>query len=270
MASKPVIRVAVHGAAGRVGREVLRVVAAAPDMTLTAAIDRVPQDELPALPTSVPYYVEPLHGLTHASVDVVVDFTNAAASIAMAPRALAAGARLVIGSTGFTEDQLAYLDGLCLEHGLSAIVAPNFTIGAVLLTKLAAMAAPYFDYVDLIEEHHEAKIDAPSGTALAIAKAISDARPEGFQRNVPEREPLEGTRGGDYESIMVHSSRMPGRMAHHQVTFGGQGQTLTLRHDTINRECYMPGVLMAVRRVGELEKGLTVGLDRLLDIAEPR
>jgi len=119
--------------------------------------------------------------------------------------------------------------------------------------------------VEIAEEHHEEKIDAPSGTALSIAKAIHEAHPARFQRNVPEREPLAGTRGGDYQGISIHSSRMPGRMAHHQVTFGGLGQTLSLRHDTINRECYMPGVLLAVRKVGELE-GLVVGLDKLLGL----
>ena len=109
------------------------------------------------------------------------------------------------------------------------------------------------------------KVDAPSGTALGIAKAVHEAHPERFAHNDPEREPLSGTRGGDYEGISIHAARMPGRMAHHQVTFGGPGQTLSLRHDTTDRECYMPGVLMAVRKVGGLS-GLTVGLDKLMGL----
>jgi 4-hydroxy-tetrahydrodipicolinate reductase len=263
MTSQTNIRVAIHGAAGRVGREVLRAVGAASDMTLTAAIDRIPQANLDPLPADVPYFIDVRDALTHAPSDVIVDFSLAAASYAMLPQALDAGARPVIGTTGFSDDQLNHIDALCREHKLGGVLAPNFTIGAVLLTRLAAMAAPYFDYVDLIEEHHEMKVDAPSGTALAIAKAIHEAHPEAFAHNNPEREPLPGSRGADYHGISVHSARMPGRMAHHQVTFGGPGQSLTLRHDTNNRECYMPGVLLAVRKVGELE-GLTIGLEKLM------
>ena len=266
MTSQTNIRVAVHGAAGRVGREVLRAVDAAPDMTLVAAIDRIPPpNELEPLPASVPYYTDASTGYRAAKADVVVDFSIAAASYPMVPIALAAGTRPVIGTTGFSEDQIAYLDAQCREHKLGGVLAPNFTIGAVLLGKLAAIAAPYFEYVDVLEEHHEMKVDAPSGTALGIAKSIHDAHPEPFAHNEPEREPLAGTRGGDYNGISIHSSRMPGRMAHHQVTFGGPGQTLTLRHDTTNRECYMPGVLLAVRKVMDLE-GLSVGLDTLLGL----
>lgn len=265
MTNQKSIRVAVHGAAGRVGREVLRAVDAAPDMTLVGAFDRIPQNELEPLPAKVDYYTETHQGLDHIKADVIVDFSVAAASYPMIPMALAAGTRPVIGTTGFTPDQIKYLDGLCREHRLGGLLAPNFTIGAVLLTKLAAMAAPYFDYVDVYEEHHEMKIDAPSGTALGIAQAIHDAHPGAFEHNDPTREPLAGTRGGNFHGISVHSSRMPGRMAHHQVTFGGPGQTLTLRHDTSNRECYMPGVLMAVRKVHELY-GLVVGLDKLMGL----
>jgi 4-hydroxy-tetrahydrodipicolinate reductase len=266
MTSKSPIRVAVHGAVGRVGQEVLRAVDSAQDMTLTVAIDRVPQAETTGLPLHVPYYNDVREALNHAPSDVIVDFSLAAASLAMVPLALSAGARPVIGTTGITEEQVAYLDGLCRKHKRGGFLAPNFTIGAVLLTKLAALAAPYFDYVDLIEEHHEMKVDAPSGTALGIAKAIHEAHPERFSYNNPEREPVPGTRGADYEGISIHSARLPGRMAHHQVTFGGPGQSLTLRHDTNNRECYMPGVLMAVRKVVELNDGLTVGLDKLMHI----
>ncbi len=265
MTNAQTIKVAVHGAAGRVGREVLRAVNAAPDMTLVAAIDRIPQNQLEALPVSVPYYTDARDGYMAAQADVVVDFSVSAASFPMIPLALAAGTRPVIGTTGFTEDQIAYLDAQCQEHHLGGLLAPNFTIGAVLLGTLAAMAAPYFDYVDIYEEHHEMKVDAPSGTAIGIAKSIHDAHPEAFEHNDPTREPLPGTRGGNYNGMSIHSSRMPGRMAHHQVTFGGPGQTLTLRHDTNNRECYMPGVLLAVRKVMGLQ-GLTVGLDKLMGL----
>ena len=265
MANPSPIRVAVHGAAGRVGREVLRAVAEAPGMELVAAIDQLPLDGIAPLPTEAPYHTSVSEALADTHPQVIVDFTNAKATMALAPIALASGARLVIGSTGFREEQIAALGALCDEHGMSGVYAPNFALGAVVLTKLAAMAARFFDYADVAEEHHETKLDAPSGTAMAIAKAIREASADGYRRPMPEREPLEGTRGGDYDGITMHSSRMPGRMAHHQVTFGAPGQTLTLRHDTINRECYMPGVLLAVRQVRGLS-GLTVGLDKLLDI----
>ena len=265
MSSPDVIRVAVHGAAGKVGREVVNAVRQAAGMELVATVDRLPAKDAPALPEGVPYYTDVRMALAGSPIDVVVDFTTADASLAMVPLALSAGARPVIGTTGILAEQLAHLDALCREHRLGGFYAPNFTIGAALLARLAAVAARFFEYVEISEEHHEAKVDAPSGTALAIAGAIKEGRPAPFQRNVPEREPLAGTRGGDDSGIGIHSTRMPGRMAHHQVTFGGPGQTLTLRHDTINRECYMPGVLLAVRRVHEWE-GLTVGLDKLLDL----
>ncbi len=263
MTSPSHIRVAVHGAAGRVGQEVIRAVTNAEDMVLVAAIDRVPHDQVMGLPPEVRYYTDAGQAFKDLAADVVVDFSIASASFPMVPRAVEAGARPVIGTTGFTEDQVHQLETLCAEHKLGGLLVPNFTIGAVLLARLAAIAAPYFDYVDLVEEHHEMKIDAPSGTALGIAKAIHEAHPQRFKSVTPEKEPLAGTRGGDYEGINVHSVRMPGRMAHHQVTFGGPGQTLTLRHDTNNRECYMPGVLLAVRRVGTLDH-LVIGLDKLL------
>ncbi|MEX2598995.1 MAG: 4-hydroxy-tetrahydrodipicolinate reductase, partial [Dehalococcoidia bacterium] len=237
MANSQPIRVAVHGAAGRVGREVVRAVSDADDLVLAAAIDRLPRGQVQGLPAEVPYFTDAQEAFAQAKADVVVDFSIAAASDAMLPLAIAAGTRPVIGTTGFTEDQVKTLEALCAEKKLGALLAPNFTIGAVLLGRLAAIAAPYFEYVDLVEEHHEMKIDAPSGTALGIAKAIHEAHPERFKSVVPEKEPLPGTRGGDYEGISIHSARLPGRMAHHQVTFGGPGQTLTLRHDTNNREC---------------------------------
>ncbi len=262
MASKTTIRVAVHGASGRVGQEVLRAVDAAPGLELTAAIDA---HEPPWSPASLPHYTSVAEALSAQPTDVIVDFSNASASLGMAPVALAAGVRPVIGSTGFTPEHVSYLEAIVGEHRLGGVLAPNFSIGAVLLIRLAETAARFFDYADVAEEHHETKVDAPSGTAIALAQAIHRGHPEQFKHNVPEREPLAGTRGGEYEGITIHSGRLPGRMAHHQVTFGAPGQTLTLRHDTINRECYMPGVLLAVRKVMALD-GLTLGLDELLDL----
>lgn len=265
MTGKSTINVAVHGAAGRVGHEVLLAISDATDMNLTVAIDRVPRDLVASLPLDVPYYTDVGAALEAHASDVIVDFSLAAATISMVPQALSLGVRPVIGTTGFTDEQVDQIRKLCSQHRLGGFLAPNFTIGAVLLGRLAALAAPYFDYVDVGEEHHEMKVDAPSGTALSIARAIHEAHPQRFAHNDPEREPLEGTRGGDYEGISIHAARMQGRMAHHQVTFGGPGQTLTLRHDTNNRECYIPGVLMAVRKVKQL-RSLTIGLDKLMGL----
>lgn len=262
MVNNDKIKVAVHGAAGRVGQEVISAVNQALDLELTCAIDRIDKDQLHL---QVPYYTNVHEALSNHPSDVIVDFSLAAASMEMIPQAIALQVSPVIGTTGFNENDLEMIKNTCNKNNIPGFIAPNFTIGAVLLSKLAAMAAPYFEYVDLIEEHHENKIDSPSGTAIQIAKSIHDAHPDSFSQNNPEREPLEGARGASFHGINIHSSRMPGRLAHHQVTFGGPGQTLVVRHDTNDRECYMPGVLMAVRRVLTLDS-FTVGLDQLLDL----
>ena len=179
--------------------------------------------------------------------------------------AAAQGVNLVVGTTGLTEDNLKELDGLANEHQIGAFVAPNFALGAVLLIHLARGLGKYFDYADIVEMHHETKIDSPSGTAMALARSLGEDRDNPFHRPIPEREPVEDTRGGDLGGVSIHSVRMPGRMAHHEIILGTAGQTLSLKHDTINRECYMPGVVLAAREVSNW-KGLVVGLDKLLGL----
>ena len=262
----PVINVVVHGAIGRMGTEVVAALCREPDMKPVGAVDKRPQGDALALSDgsgSIPISTSLEEVLSATSPQVVVDFTNAEASIAAAPVVATHGANLVIGTTGFNEDDLNELDRIAREHDLGIIVAPNFALGAVLLMHLAKQAAPFFDYVDIIESHHESKIDAPSGTALAIAKAV--AQHGRYKRNHPEREPLAGTMGGDYEGIGLHSIRMAGRSAHHEVIFGTAGQTVSLRHDTLGRDCYMPGVMRAIREVVSI-KGLVVGLDKILGL----
>ena len=190
-----------------------------------------------------------------------MDFTQAEVTMAAAPVAARHSVNLVIGTTGLNQDNLDELDRVSREHSIGIIVAPNFALGAVLLMHLARQAAPFFEYADIIETHHEAKIDAPSGTAIAIARAVAQDRQ--YKRNVPEREPMPGTRGGEYNGVGIHSIRMSGRNAHHEVIFGTAGQTVSLRHDTQGRDCYMPGVVRAIREVVEL-KGLVLGLDKIL------
>ena len=196
---------------------------------------------------------------------VMVDFTNAEASLAACRTAAARGVTWWSGPQATARTPSASLDGLAREYGVGAFLAPNFAIGAVLLMHLAKGLGRYFDYVDIVEAHHEAKIDSPSGTAIALARNLREGRDDAFTRPMPEREPVEGTRGGDVEGVSIHSMRMPGRMAHHEVVLATQGQTLSLRHDTINRECYMPGVTLAIREVVKTP-GLTVGLDKLLGL----
>lgn len=145
------------------------------------------------------------------------------------------------------------------------IVAPNFALGAVILKKLAEQAAAFFDYVDVVEAHHEMKIDAPSGFSLAIARGVRDSRGSDFQRNETTVHHLPETRGGDVGGVGIHSLRLPGRSAHHEVIFGAAGQTLSIRHDTLGRDCYMPGVLRCVREVAR-RPGLTVGLEAVLGL----
>jgi 4-hydroxy-tetrahydrodipicolinate reductase len=175
------------------------------------------------------------------------------------------GVHVVSGSTGLSAEDLEKAAALAQQHSTGIISASNFALGAVLLGHLAAIASQYFDYADLIESHHEAKIDAPSGTALSIAQAMAEARDKRFSQNVAEKFLVPGTRGGDFEGINIHSARMPGRVARHEVVFGGPGQTLTMIHDSINRESFMPGVLLAVKRV-VTQDGLIVGLDRVLGL----
>ena len=175
------------------------------------------------------------------------------------------GVNVVIGSTGLSESNYQDAESLAQKHHVGIIIAPNFALGAVLMVHLAKAAARFFDYAELTEMHHEAKIDAPSGTALAIARAAVDGKGGSFTATPAEKELIPGTRGGALEGVSIHSARMPGRMAHHELVFGTLGQTLTLRHDSINRESFMPGVVMAIREVVK-GPGLTIGLENIMGL----
>jgi 4-hydroxy-tetrahydrodipicolinate reductase len=195
---------------------------------------------------------------------VVVDFTRAEAAFANAQKALGAGVSPVVGTTGMSPEQIDTLRRLAEERSTGAIVAPNFALGAVLLMRFAAQAARYLPEVEIIELHHEKKADAPSGTAIKTAEMIRAARaPERVARPT-ETILVDGSRGGDFDGIRIHSVRLPGYVAHEEVIFGGVGQTLTLRHDSIDRISFMPGVLMACKRVRGLNR-LVYGLEHLLE-----
>ena len=202
---------------------------------------------------------------TGCQPDVMVDFTIARATMPAVRIAADRGVNLVVGTTGLTTDDIAEIERLSREHKIGAVVAPNFALGAVIMMHLAKIAGKYFDYAEIIELHHHLKADAPSGTALSTAGAMAKARGKPFQ--LPKQKKSLASRGEQVEGVTLHSVRLPGFMAHQEVILGAPGQTLSIRHDTINRECYMPGVILAIKQVVQ-RKGLTYGLDVLLGLRE--
>ena len=259
------IRVVINGATGKMGAETVAAVSREADLSLVGAACRRERGGTLSLPTGgeVPLSTNLEDVLEQTHPDVMVDFTNAAACLEAVPAAAAHSANLVLGVSGLTDDDLRQLDALANDRNIGIIVAPNFALGAVVLKKLVEQAAPFFDYVDIVESHHEAKIDSPSGFAIALAKSIGDEKR--FTRNYPERENLPDTRGGEYNGVTIHSIRMPGRSAHHEVIMGTAGQTISLRHDTLTRDCYMPGVVRCIREVVK-QPGLVVGLENILGL----
>jgi len=260
------LRVVVHGALGRVGQQVIDAVCQEPDMEMAGAVDlNIAQDRLP-LPDgsgAVPASSDLDAILTSCQPNVMVDFTIARATMPAIRTAASRGVNIVVGTTGLTADDIAEIDRLSQKHQVGAVVAANFALGAVMMMHLAEIAAKYFDYAEIIELHHNLKADAPSGTALSTAKAMAKAKGKPFQ--IPEQKKGTVSRGEQVEGISIHSVRLPGLMAHQEVLLGTAGQTLSIRHDTINRECYMPGVMLAIKEVIK-RKGLTYGLETLLGL----
>jgi 4-hydroxy-tetrahydrodipicolinate reductase len=259
------IRVAVHGASGRVGQEVVNALCHEPDMQIVGAIDlKAVQDYLP-LPDgsgTVPFSSNLDYILTSCQPEVLVDFTTAQATMPAVRLATKHRVNLVIGTTGLTADDIKEIENLAKAHQVGAVVAPNFALGAVLMIHLAKVAAKYFDFAEIIELHHHLKADSPSGTALTTAKAMAQAKGKPF--SLPQGK-TSASRGEQVEGITIHSVRLPGLLAHQEVLLGGAGQTLSIRHDTISRECYMPGVMLAIKEVVK-HKGLIYGLDTLLGL----
>ena len=260
------IRVGVIGAAGRMGAEVCRAVDAADDLDLVAAID--PQSagrsvaEVAHIGADVTIAGD-LDALAEAEVEVAVDFTHPDVVADTIRWLLDHGIHAVVGTTGLSDDDLADLRDRAAASAANAFLAPNFAIGAVLLMQFSARAAVHMPHVEIIELHHDRKADAPSGTALRTAELIADARPA-TPPHVGGDDAHPGARGARHRDVTVHSVRLPGLVAHQEVVFGGQGQTLSLRHDTTDRTSFMPGVLLAARAVSTLEDPLVVGLEHLL------
>jgi 4-hydroxy-tetrahydrodipicolinate reductase len=245
------IRVAVLGAAGRMGSTVVRAIEAAPDLVLAAALD---------LDDDVSTAVA-------GSASVAVDFTVPDASEANVHALIDAGLHAVVGTTGWNEEAMERVrDHLLDRPEIGVLIAPNFALGAVFAMRFAAQAAPYFESVEVIELHHPDKVDAPSGTSRHTADRIAAARRDAGVGPSPDATSvaIDGARGADVSGVRIHSIRLRGLVAHQEILLGNAGEILTIRHDSIDRESFMPGVLLGIRQVG-IHPGLTVGLDSYLD-----
>jgi 4-hydroxy-tetrahydrodipicolinate reductase len=250
MGSAEPIRVGVLGARGRMGQEVCLAVEAADDLDLVAMVDAG----------------DWLFSVADAGAQVLVDFTHPDVVMDNLRFAIDQGIHAVVGTTGLTDERLAMLrEWLQDAPGVGVLVAPNFAIGAVLMMKFAQLAAPYYESVEVVELHHPAKIDAPSGTAIRTAALIAAARATAGLAAVPDAttQALSGARGSEVDGVHVHALRIAGLVAHQEVIFGTTGETLTIRHDSLHRSSFMPGVLLGVREVVG-RPGLTVGLESLL------
>lgn len=264
------IKVAVNGALGNMGKEVIRAVVAEPGLELAAAID-VNGDgtdigEIAGVgKTGIPVTADLAQTLRESKPDVLVDFTSPYSVMQNIETSLSLGVRPVVGTTGITEADLDKINNWSNQNQTSAIIAPNFAIGAVLMMLFAAKAAKYMPDAEIIELHHDKKVDAPSGTAIKTAEMILKARGHSGRKVVDELEKVTGARGGSMDGIHLHSVRLPGFVAHQEVIFGGIGQTLTIRHDSLSRTSFMPGVILAVKEIMK-RPGVTYGLENILNL----
>lgn len=262
------IKVMVSGACGRMGQAVLKAVIEDSELELVGAVDLAggaDAGELVGLGKNGVIVGTDLEAVIDAfSPEVMVDFTRPDVVYANAVKAIKKGVSPVIGTTGLSDEEKAELAELSKANNTPVFIAPNFAIGAVLMMLMARQAAKYMPEVEIIELHHDKKLDAPSGTALQTAAMISEVRKAHVQGNPEETEKVAGARGADVDGMRIHSVRLPGYVAHQEVIFGGLGQTLTIRHDSLNRESFMPGVCLACKKVRNLE-GLVIGLDKIMD-----
>lgn len=261
-------KVLVNGARGNMGSEVVKLLSRTESMQLVAALDQV----------DVGKDIHQLLGLKEPKVEiesdlesvikdkqpeVIVDFTTPQVVMKHIETGLKAGVNMVVGTTGITESDIDKIEGWTEETGNDIIIAPNFAIGAILMMEFSKMAAKYLDQAEIIELHHDQKMDAPSGTAIKTAELINRVRAN-KEKEVDEIEKIKGARGGDLEGLNIHSVRLSGLVAHQEVIFGGVGQTLKIRHDSIDRRSFMPGVKLAIEKLAEVD-GVVYGLDNLIE-----
>ncbi|MCK4956467.1 MAG: 4-hydroxy-tetrahydrodipicolinate reductase [Candidatus Cloacimonetes bacterium] len=244
------IKVIVNGYKGKMGQETVQAVKSDPELELAGRADI--GDDLAGM-------------ISQAKADAVVDFTHPSVAMQNIRTITDNGACAVIGTTGFTDEDLAEIEKICEEKNVGVLIAPNFSIGAVLMMKFAAEAAKHLPNVEIIEYHHDNKADAPSGTAIKTAQLINESVGATQTPTVESKEQLEtSSKGALVGNIRIHAVRLPGFVASQEVIFGGKGQTLSIRHDTINRECFMPGVVLACKKMAN-RKGLVYGIENLLE-----
>ncbi|WP_332630143.1 4-hydroxy-tetrahydrodipicolinate reductase [Halalkalibacter flavus] len=263
------VKIVVAGPRGNMGKEAVKMVTNTEAFTLIAAVDSkhdgMKLSELDGFHgIDVPIYTDMQQCFEENDIDVLIDLTAPTFGKKHMQIAFENGVRPVVGTTGFTEEDITELRTTAEEKGIGAIIAPNFAIGAILMMKFSQMAAKYLPDVEIIERHHDRKLDAPSGTAVKTAQLISEAREQKAQGHPDETEELAGARGADFEGMRIHSVRLPGLVAHQEVIFGGVGQTLTIRHDSIDRASFMPGVKLAVDAVLQIDT-LVYGLEHIVE-----
>ncbi len=262
-------KIIVAGPRGKMGSEALRMIEKEEAFSLVACIDRkyggAKVQDIEGLPSfDAPIYEDIEQCFQDVDADVLIDLTTPEYGYKHTRLALEYGIRPVVGTTGFTKDQLMELEEMSEKKELGVVIAPNFALGAVLMMQFSKWAAKYFPDVEIIERHHDQKLDAPSGTAVKTAELIQEARESKQQGHPDEKETLEGARGTDVDGMKIHSVRLPGLIAHQEVVFGSNGQTLTLKHDSYHRESFMSGVKLAVEHVLKLDV-LVYGLENLLE-----
>jgi 4-hydroxy-tetrahydrodipicolinate reductase len=264
-----VIKIIIAGPRGRMGSEAVKMVDNTDHFQLVAVVDHKNDGlNLSAIDgfngISAPIYSNLEKCLQDNPADVLIDLTTPEVGMYHAKTALSYGVRPVVGTTGFTKEQLEELNQICKDKDLGCIIAPNFAIGAILMMKFSQMAAKYFKDIEIIELHHDQKLDAPSGTAVKTAQMISEVRSEKNQGHPLEKETHQGARGANIEGMRIHSVRLPGLIAHQQVMFGADGQSLTIRHDSYNRASFMSGVKVAVESVMKVNLFI-YGLENILE-----
>lgn len=258
------VRVVVSGS-GNMGSQVLAALEEAEGLEPVGVVEPILESNTNLDMTDLLVLSDPNEMFAQTNPDVVVDFTNAAFTPTLIEACLAHEVRPVIGTSGQADDFIGSLRNQLDAVSLGGVIAPNFALGAVILMHLAKIAAPHFDAVEVTELHHDGKVDSPSGTAIATAQLMREARGRDFSYRTSDLEALPGARGAELGGVGLHSVRLPGLVAHQEVIFGGKGQTLTLRHDSTGRDSFMPGVVLAVREVMQCE-GLVYGLDTLIGL----
>lgn len=263
------IKVVVAGPRGRMGKEAVYLVNETEGFELVAVVDHKNnganlKDLAGFNGIEATVYSDITECFQQVKADVLIDLTTPEVGMFHTVIALKHGVRPVVGTTGFSKEDLKELEELCKEKELGCIIAPNFAIGAILMMKFSQMAAKYFEDVEIIELHHDRKLDSPSGTAVKTAEMISEVRESKEQGHPNEKETISGARGANIDGMHIHSVRLPGLVAHQQVLFGADGQTLTIRHDSFNRASFMSGVKMAVENVMKLDV-LVYGLENIIE-----